>query len=304
MFKSDSRVRLSDFSFLFSEVVRDCEFFTVGKIPTDTPAKVVPIAATKYLAEMKRRPRDIVGIVCTPEVAAKCPPELGCAVAANPLAAAYKLHRSLAERDGYFWERFESRISPSAKVHPKAYIAPYDVVIGDEVIVHANASIMERSIIGRGTVIGSSTVIGSDAYEMASIDGHPQLIAQVGGVRVGEGVVFLAGVTIARSTFPVMTEIGDYCSFDNQVHVAHDCVLGRGVKMTACSMLSGRVTLGDGVYIGPNATVSNGIVIGANASVSIGAVVASDVEGGARVSGNFAMDHKAFLRAFRTAKTR
>jgi UDP-3-O-[3-hydroxymyristoyl] glucosamine N-acyltransferase len=155
---------------------------------------------------------------------------------------------------------------------------------------------MERVVLGEGTVVGPGTVIGSSAYEMAEIDGTPQLLDQAGGVRIGKGCVFLAGITIARSTFATWTDIGDYCSFDNLVHIAHDCVLGRGVKMTACSMLSGRVTLEDKVYIGPNATVSNGITVGAGALITIGSVVVSDVPAGKRVTGNFAVEHTAFKR--------
>jgi UDP-3-O-[3-hydroxymyristoyl] glucosamine N-acyltransferase len=182
-------------------------------------------------------------------------------------------------------------------------VAPYNVVIADDVVIQPNASVMERTSLGKGTIVGPNSTIGADAYEIVNANGTPELITQAGGVSVGEGVVFLASVTISRSSFPVMTQIGDFCSFDNQVHVAHDCVLGKNVKMTACSMLSGRVELGDNAYIGPNATISNGVTIGRNARISLGSVVASDIPDNAHVSGNFAMDHKTFLRAFRNLRS-
>ena len=303
MLNFTSRTRFSDHIDLFDEVRRNCEFFTVGKIPTKAPAKIVPISAPKYLSELRRYPDDIVGIICSPEVAEQCPDHLGCAVSSQPLHAAYTLHKKLAKLEGYFWTPFESIISPTAQIHPSAYVAPYNVIIGEGVVVQPNASVMERTSLGDGTIVGPNSTIGADAYEIVNINGTPELITQVGGVSVGEGVVFLASVTIARSSFPVMTRIGDYCSFDNQVHVAHDCVLGKNVKMTACSMLSGRVELGDNAYIGPNATISNGVTIGRNARISLGAVVASNIPDDAHVSGNFAMDHKAFLRAFRNLKS-
>jgi len=74
--------------------------------------------------------------------------------------------------------------------------------------------------------------------------------------------------------------------------------LGNNVKMTACSMLSGRAVLGDDVYIGPNATISNGITIGERSTISLGSVVVFDTPSDTRMTGNFAMDHKDFMRNF------
>ncbi|WP_419183019.1 hypothetical protein [Pseudomonas guariconensis] len=69
-------------------------------------------------------------------------------------------------------------------------------------------------------------------------------------------------------------------------------------------MLSGRVSLGNDVYIGPNATVSNGITIGDRSTVSIGSVVVFDTPSDTRTTGNFAMDHKEFMRNFVKNKKR
>ena len=104
------------------------------------------------------------------------------------------------------------------------------------------------------------------------------------------------GGPVARSIYPTFTDIGDGCGFDNLVHVAHDCVLEAGCKMTACSMLSGRVDLMAGAYLGPNSTVSNGVVIGEKGIVTIGSTVTRSVDAGARVTGNFAIEHKRFMR--------
>ncbi len=295
MFKQ-STTKLSSFSDNFDCIVRDCSFYGVGKIPTRLSNKLVPVGSSKFLPELMRDIDGVAGVICPPNLLEQIPSHLGCAISSKPLEAAYKLHRHLARTKDHYWESFPSRIDPSAQIHPTAYVAESDVTIGPGCVIGPHASIMERVFLGEGTIVGPNTVIGSSAYEMAEIDGVPQLLDQVGGVRVGRGCVFLAGVTVARSTFPTWTEIGDFCSFDNLVHIAHDCVLGRGVKMTACSMLSGRVTLGEKAYIGPNATVSNGVSIGAGALVTIGSVVVSDVPPGKRVTGNFAVDHSAFKR--------
>jgi len=61
----------------------------------------------------------------------------------------------------------------------------------------------------------------------------------------------------------------------------------------------GRVTVGEGAYLGPSATISNGLAIGAGARVTLGAVVTQDVASGGHVSGVFAIDHEKFLEAMR-----
>jgi UDP-3-O-[3-hydroxymyristoyl] glucosamine N-acyltransferase len=60
-------------------------------------------------------------------------------------------------------------------------------------------------------------------------------------------------------------------------------------------VLAGSVRLGNDVWIGPNSTISNGVTVGDGAKVSLGAVVTRDVPAGARVTGNFAVDHEKFL---------
>lgn len=295
MFNTMARVSLREFECLV-DVRRDCSFFSCGKIPTRAPAKLVPIGGEKYLRELVMAMEGVAGVVCTPEVAERIPESLGCAVSASPAEAIARIHSILCKRHNYFWDSFPSKIAASAHIHPTAYVADENVIIGDDVVIGPNATIMDRTIIGEKSRIGSNTTIGSDAYEIVLIDGQPQLLAQAGGVKIGAGVIFLSGCTVARSGFPLFTEVGDYCSFDNLVHVAHDCVLGQGVKMTACSMLSGRVTLEDGVFLGPNSTISNGLAIGEKAFVTIGSVVVSDVDANNKVSGNFAVDHRLFKR--------
>ena len=286
---------LSEYAHLFSTIRNDCEFHSVAKIPSRIDARLVPVGSKKYLRDLYESIGGIAGVICTQELVDDIPRELGCAVSDSPVNASYEVHRDLV-RKGVFWQSYPSRIHPSATVHSTAYVAPTDVEIGANTVVAPNASIHERSIIGADCYIGPGTVIASPAYEVSILDGRQTLLPQAGGVRIGNNCAFLANTTVARSIFPLFTEIGDDCSFDNLVHVAHDCVLGRGVKMTACSMLSGRVTILDNAYIGPNATISNGLTIGEKSTVTIGSVVVRDVADGVRVTGNFAVPHGEHVR--------
>jgi UDP-3-O-[3-hydroxymyristoyl] glucosamine N-acyltransferase len=286
---------LSEYASLFSEIRTDCEFHSIGKIPSRIAARLVPVGGRKHLEELYQSLDGIIAVICPKELANDIPAQLGCAISEVPVQTSYEIHRDLVRKDA-FWQSFTSRVHPTASVHAAAYIAPTDVQIGANTVVAATASIHERSIVGSDCYIGPGTVIGSPAYEVSNLEGRQTLLPQAGGVLIGNNCAFLANTTVARSIFPLFTEIGDDCSFDNLVHVAHDCLLGRGVKMTACSMLSGRVTIRDNAYIGPNATVSNGLTIGEKATITIGSVVVRDVPDGTRVTGNFAVAHGEHLR--------
>lgn len=294
MFNSDSSATLAEFGSL-GTVVQDCGFFGIGKIATGVPRRVVPVIRQSALKEALGRP-DILGIICSRDIANEVPDHLGCLVADDPLAAAFHIHSALCARPRHYWDSFPSRIAPTARIEPGAQIAANDVIVGDRAIIGSNAVIGERSIIGDDCTIGPGTVIGTNAFELVRIDGANRLQPQAGGVRIGSGSIFLSGVMVARSTFAAFTEIGRNCAFDNLVHIAHDCVIGDGSQVTAGAIVAGRVTMGRDCFIGPNATISNGIAIGEEAFVTIGSTVIRDVEAGQRVTGYFATDHRSFIR--------
>jgi UDP-3-O-[3-hydroxymyristoyl] glucosamine N-acyltransferase len=226
------------------------------------------------------------------------PKSLGLLAAAEPLCAAHRIHCALAARPNYYWTDFSSRISSSANVSPAAHVAERNVVIDDDVEIGPGAVIGERVLLGKRVLIGANTVVGSNAFELVKVAGRNVLHAQAGGVRVEPDAIFLSGVMVASSAFATFTEIGENSGFDNLVHVAHDCVVERGVQVTAGAVLAGRVLLQADSYVGPNSTISNGLTIGANAAISIGATVIRDVENGMKVSGNFAIEHRRFMRNF------
>lgn len=297
MFNYANRVTLGEFK-SEGEIARDAEFFGVGKIPSRVPSRLVPVINKRAVAELARHCEQVQAVICPPELVAEIPDSLGLMVAAEPICAAHRIHRDLAARPNYYWTDFPSRISSSADIHPSAQIAERNVVIEDDVQIEAGAVVGERVLIGQRVFIGSNTVVGSKAFELVGVGGRNVIQAHAGGVRVGPDAIFLSGVMVASSAFATFTEIAENCGFDNLVHVAHDCVIQRGVQVTAGAVLSGRVLLQAGSYIGPNATISNGLDVGANAAVSIGATVIRDVDSGMKVSGNFAIEHRKFMRSF------
>jgi acyl-[acyl carrier protein]--UDP-N-acetylglucosamine O-acyltransferase len=296
MFNTANRVQLSVFAHLFDHLQRDADFFSVAKIPSRVGARLVPLTSLKYLAELEINIAGIAAVVCTPDIADSVPTEIGCAVTSNPVEVAFHIHDALNNRAGYFWSDFPTDIHATARVHPRAFVAEQNVVIGEGSIIGPHATIGERSLIGAGCYIGAGTVIGCEAFEVPVINGRKQLYPQAGGVRIRDNAVICSNSSVARSSFPAFTEIGEGCMLDNHVHVAHDCALATGCTITHGTLLAGRVQLEAGVYVGPNTSISNGILVGKNAKLSIGSTVVKDVQEGTRVTGNFAIEHGRFIR--------
>jgi UDP-3-O-[3-hydroxymyristoyl] glucosamine N-acyltransferase len=244
----------------------------------------------------------IAGIVTLECLATTVPETLGLAISVNPVQSILAVQSHIAVVEGLQWESFQSRIHPTAVIHDGAYVAPNDVEIGEGTIIYPNVVILPRTVIGRHCSIGPGTVLSTDAFEVDTTSESFNIIKQSGGVYIADNVDVQAKCTLVRSTFGGFTKLGEGTKLDCQVHFAHDCQAGRNVRIAACAEISGRVSIGDRAYIGPNASLSNGIVIGNDSKVTIGAVVTRDVPDGETVTGNFAVSHKKWLSFMRTFK--
>ncbi|WP_395392877.1 hypothetical protein WBP07_17280 [Novosphingobium sp. BL-8A] len=283
------------------EVQRDCAVAFVGKVPTLLDQRVVPCGKPAHIREALAM-GGISGVITTAELASQVPETLGLAISDSPRVSAMLLHEALVAIPNFQWEDFPTRVHPTAIVHPSAHIAEQNVVIGEGVVIHPGAIVLARSIIGARSTIGPGTIVGADAFEVNAEVSPRAILKQAGGVRIGTDVDVQSKCTLVRATFGGFTEIGNETKFDCQVHLAHDCRVGKRVQVAACAEISGRVNIGDDSFIGPNVSISNGCNIGPRTHVTIGAVVARDVSEGSRVTGHFAVDHRkwlSFMRGFK-----
>lgn len=283
---------------LDAKLIRDCDITYVGKIPSRVEPRLVPCIKLEHIAEALTQ-TGITGIVTKPEFVSLVPNNLGLLASNNPIQSAYCIHEFLSQKKDFQWVSFPSRISKSAKIHPSAVIPEHDVIIGKNCTIHPNAVLYPRTIINEGSSIGAGSIIGCNGFEVDTSGTKYRILPQAGGVKIGKNVDIQAKCTIVRSTFGGFTEISDEAMFDCQVHLAHDCYVGKRVRITACSEVSGRVEIGDDAYLGPNISISNGIRIGKNSHITIGSVVTRDVASGARVSGNFAIEHEKWINLMR-----
>lgn len=294
---TDKLIKLSDVSHALNitTVVRDADIHCVGKIPSQGIKRLVACATISHCKQALERP-DIVAIIAPESLSEHIPDHIGYITSPKPLETAYLIHEYLCDLTGHYWEDFDTVIDPSALIHESAIIPEKNVIIGANTYIDAGCVIKERTLIGSNCAIGPCVVLGGDAFEITEIKGERRVLKQAGGVKIGDYVTIQSCTHVARATFTGFTRIDERSALDAQIHVAHDCHIHRMVKITACAEISGRVTIEEGAYLGPNCTISNGLTIGKNAKISLGAVVIKNVADDETVSGNFAIDHQTWLK--------
>jgi UDP-3-O-[3-hydroxymyristoyl] glucosamine N-acyltransferase len=288
-------VQLMEFDGQFGlQVVRDCALSYVAKIPSDLEGRLVPCGHARHVAEAATL-SGVAGVITSDEHRTDVPAQMGLAISANPQASAWALHEHLAALAGFQWADFPSRIDPTADIRPGAHVAERNVVIEAATVVMPGAVICERSVIGAHCFIGPSTLIGCQGFEVNTRRSPRGFMRQSGGVWLHDRVEIAGLTSVARAIFGGFTRIDCETTIDCHVYVAHDCRIGQRVRIAAAAELSGRVTVGDDVFIGPNCAISNGLSIGHDAEVSIGAVVVRNVPANEKVTGHFALQHSKWL---------
>ena len=131
----------------------------------------------------------------------------------------------------------EVRIGAYAYVGPKA-------VLGDRCILHHHANVEGRTVIGRDCEIFPFACIGTKTHDLKYTGGDP-------GLRIGDRNVFREYVSVHGATkADEDTIVGDDNVLLAYAHIAHDCVVGHHLVMSAQSALAGHVIVEDHVNIG------------------------------------------------------
>jgi len=192
-------------------------------------------------------------------------------VSKNAKLAQALLRQKYSDRDvrdnGWAQVHDTAVIHESAKLGENVTIGPNvviskEVVIGDNAVVLANAVIEEHAVIGSDTVIHpnvtigyecelgdrciiqAGTVLGSEGFGFAQDQQQKShRVPQTGNVVLGDDVVMGANCSIDRATF-TSTHIKDGCKFDNQVHIAHNTVVGEDGLLAAQCVIAGSTTIG------------------------------------------------------------
>ena len=176
-----------------------------------------------------------------------------------------------------------------------------NVKIGNDVIIGNNVSISENcyigdnvnimdgvcidcSIIGKNVIISQNTVIGKNGFGFHSGFPNSNIFFHIGAVEIGNDVFIGSNCNIDRGHIDD-TIIGDFVRIDNQVHVAHNCKIGKNSILAGKSAISGSVELGENVILAGDVGIADNLTIGSNSFISAGTKVFKNFPENSKIGG-------------------
>ncbi len=176
-------------------------------------------------------------------------------------------------------------IDPLAELGDGVSIGPY-CIIGPEVVIGSGTELQSHVVIDGRTSVGNHCRI----YPFACVGKRTQDLKYRGGqteVRIGDCTTIREYVTVHQpTTAGALTAVGDGCNLLAYCHVAHDCILGKGIIMSNSVHLAGHVTVEDDAVIGGMSGIHQFVKIGRMAMISATAKVVQDVIPFGLVDGN------------------
>ena len=147
-----------------------------------------------------------------------------------------------------------NQISPLAFVHPEALLGD-DNVIGPFCYLDRNTVLGNRNILQNSVTINYGARIGdyNEFFPGASISTKPQDLKFAGEdtlCEIGDKNSIRENVTISRGTASKgTTKVGSNNLLMENMHVAHDCVIGNNVIIGNSTKFAGEVTVDDNAII-------------------------------------------------------
>jgi UDP-3-O-[3-hydroxymyristoyl] glucosamine N-acyltransferase len=185
-------------------------------------------------------------------------------------------------------------IGDNTVIHPLAYVGP-EASIGSDCAVHPQAYVGPRVQMGDRVVIHAGAAVGADGFGYLQTEQGHRKIPQIGTVILEDDVEVGANSTIDRATVSV-TRIGAGTKIDDQVHVAHNVVLGRNCLLCGQVGIAGSTTIGDNVVMGGQAGVNDHVRVGSNVVLAARSSVFGDIDEPGIYSGYPAGPHQKQLR--------
>ena len=191
---------------------------------------------------------------------------------------------------------FNTSIGNNCIIMHGAYVGD-NVSIGDNTIIYPNVTIYRDCKIGSDCIIHAGTVIGSDGFGFATTKmGEHIKIYQNGNVIIKNNVEIGSNCTIDRAAF-TSTIIEDMVRIDNLVHIAHNCIIGKGSILVTQTGLSGSTILGEYVVMAGQSGTTGHLEIASFTTISARGVVSKSItEPKKQWAGFPLMEHKSWLK--------
>jgi len=180
-------------------------------------------------------------------------------------------------------------------IHPGCVIGD-GVRIGPGSVLYPNVVIYPGCSIGRNAIIHSGAVIGSDGFGFAPEGGTWVKIPQIGAVRIGDDVEIGANTSIDRGALDD-TVIEEGCKLDNQIQIAHNCVIGARTVIAGCVGIAGSTKIGKGCMLGGAAMILGHLEIADGTVISPGSMVMKSIPRPGKYTALFPLEeHERWLR--------
>ena len=176
-----------------------------------------------------------------------------------------------------------AEVHETAVIGPNVYIGP-ECKIGKNSIIHANSSLVMNVEIGRNVIVHFNSILGSDGFGYAPQNDGYIKIEQLGKLIVGNDVEIGAGCTIDRGAID-NTEIHNGVKLDNQVHIAHNVILGENSAIAASCAIAGSTIIGKNLQMGGlsgilgHLKIADNVLIGAHTLITKSIVKAGNYVG-------------------------
>lgn len=275
---------------------RSVEIFGIGSIQSAKQGQITHLSGSTYRQYLPAT--NASAVILSPNNASACPS--AAVVVDDPYVAYAKVSQLFDHKPRIPLGIHETAfIDASASLGADVRIGPFvsigaESVIGDRVEIFDHATIANACSIGENSVLKSNvviahgvrvgdscvimegSVIGSDGFGYAtSKEGEHHAIAQLGNVQIGNHVDIGAKATIDRGALED-TIIEDGVKIDDQVHIGHNCRVGKRSIICGCAGLAGSVTIGDDCMIGGGVGIAgtgplnlaNGVYVSAMTFVS------------------------------------
>ena len=167
-------------------------------------------------------------------------------------------------------------VGARARLYPGVVVEPF-AEVGADCILYSNVVLGYNCKLGKSCILGGGTVIGADGFGFYDDASGRHKIPQIGNVEISDHVEMGAGCTVDRATIET-TRIGEFTKFDDQVHVGHNCQLGRFIYIVGNSAIGGSVVIEDGAMISGMVIVKDHLHVGKGAIVMGMSGVAQDCE--------------------------
>jgi len=167
-------------------------------------------------------------------------------------------------------------VSDKAVIAKNVTIGPY-VVIEDDVVIGENSQILAGSILQSGARLGKNCYVGPYA-SIATIPMDSHFNNEPSLAIIGDNVQIRNYVTVSRASGEnKATVIADKAMIMPNVHVAHNCQIGKEVVIVSGAKLGGHVEVDDYAFLSANTLVHQFCRIGKYAITSAASGVNRDV---------------------------